>query len=82
MADEPADCRTPLSIGGIAEGIVPVQIPLVLAIFAADDGNVTRQKTVRRGADRLAIAFDPPDRTPQQCHLTEARGRILFTQPC
>ena len=57
-------------------GVFSAQVPLVLAIFAAEDGDSTRarsilgsalddsrgkpfEKTVRRVADRLAIALDP-----------------------
>jgi hypothetical protein len=57
-------------------GVFPAQVPLVLAIFAAEDGDLTRaqsilgsalddsrgtpfEKTVRRVADRLAIALEP-----------------------
>jgi hypothetical protein len=57
-------------------GVFPAQVPLVLAIFAAEDGDLTRaqsilgsalddsrgkpfEKTVRRVADRFAIALEP-----------------------
>ena len=57
-------------------GVFSTQVPLVLAIFAAEDGDLTRarsilgsalndyrgnpfEKTLRRIADRLAIALEP-----------------------